>query len=120
LLVHIAVANVNLNLVGGSIANVNEVANNLGTVNEFGERYRVASSDPTTSLDEGDLAFNTTGNVFKYYDGSAWQVITAGGITDVVQDSTPQLGGALDGQNFNLTNIGTIDGANLQLDFGTI
>jgi hypothetical protein len=41
-------------------------------------------------------------------------------LTDVVQDGTPQLGGALDGQNFNLTNIGTIDGTNLQLDFGTI
>jgi hypothetical protein len=110
----------NVNLVGGSIANVNTVATNLSGVNSFGERYRVASSDPTTSLDAGDLAFNTTGSVFKYYDGSAWQVITAGGITDVVQDSTPQLGGALDGQNNNLTNIGTIDGTNLQLDFGTI
>ena len=56
--------------------------------------------------------------MFKYYDGSAWQVITAGGITDVVQDSTPQLGSDLDGQNFNLNNIGTIDGTNLQIDFG--
>jgi len=41
-------------------------------------------------------------------------------IDDVVGDTTPQLGGALDGQNNNLTNIGTIDGTNLQLDFGTI
>ena len=40
--------------------------------------------------------------------------------TDVVNDTTPQLGGALDGQNNNMSNIGTIDGANLQLDFGTL
>jgi hypothetical protein len=108
----------NVNLVGGSIANVNEVANNLGTVNEFGERYRVAAADPTTSLDEGDLAYNTTANVLKYYDGSTWNPVVAGALTDVVQDGTPQLGGDLDGQNFNLSNIGTIDGTNLQIDFG--
>tara|TARA_A100001391_G_scaffold89901_1_gene59364 strand:+ start:250 stop:909 length:660 start_codon:yes stop_codon:yes gene_type:complete len=41
-------------------------------------------------------------------------------IANVVEDTTPQLGGALDGQNNNLSNIGTIDGANLQLDFGTL
>jgi len=40
--------------------------------------------------------------------------------TDLVVDTTPQLGGGLDGQNNDLTNIGTINGANLQLDFGTI
>jgi hypothetical protein len=32
-------------------------------------------------------------NVLKYYDGSSWQGITAGGITDIAQDSTPELGG---------------------------
>ena len=31
---------------------------------------------------------------------------------------TLQLGSALDGQDNNLNNIGTIDGTNLQLDFG--
>ena len=40
--------------------------------------------------------------------------------TDLVGDTSPQLGGALDGQNNNMSNIGTIDGTNLQLDFGTI
>ena len=76
--------------------NIGTVASNLAGVNSFADRYRVGSSDPTTSLDAGDLAFNTTGSVLKYYDGSSWQGITAGGITDVVQDSTPQLGGNLD------------------------
>jgi hypothetical protein len=33
------------------------VAANITGVNSFAERYRVASSDPTSSLDEGDLAY---------------------------------------------------------------
>ena len=40
--------------------------------------------------------------------------------TDLVGDTSPQLGGTLDGQNNNMSNIGTIDGSNLQLDFGTL
>jgi hypothetical protein len=98
--------------------NVTTVATNISGVNSFADRYRVASADPTTSLDEGDLAYNTTANVLKYYDGSTWNPVVAGALTDVVQDGTPQLGGDLDGQNNNLNNIGTIDGTNLQIDFG--
>ena len=41
-------------------------------------------------------------------------------IANTVEDTTPQLGGALDGQNNNMSNIGTIDGTNLQIDFGGI
>ena len=62
----------NVNLVGGSIGNVNEVGNNMGTVNEFGERYRVANSAPTTSLNEGDLYFDTTADELKVYKSSGW------------------------------------------------
>ena len=86
----------NVNNVGGSIANVNTVASNLSGVNSFAERYRVAASDPTTSLDAGDLVFNSTANVLKYYDGASWNQIVAGALTGVVQDGTPQLGGDLD------------------------
>ena len=46
----------NVNNVGGSIANVNTVASNISGVNSFGERYRVGSSDPSSSLDAGDLS----------------------------------------------------------------
>ena len=95
----------NVNLVGGSIANVNQVGSNIGTVNEFGERYRVAASDPTTSLDAGDLAFNTTANALKYYNGSNWEAIVAGGLTDVVQDGTPQLGGNLDVNGNSIVSV---------------
>ena len=67
----------NVNAVGGSIANVNTVATNLASVNSFANQYRVAASDPTTSLDAGDLVFNTTNNELRVYNGSAWQ----GGVT---------------------------------------
>ena len=208
--------NANVTTVGGSIANVNTAAtnitnintaaSNLTNINNFANLYRIASSDPASNNDEGDLYFNTTSNELRVYNGSTWQGgVTAsgnlaglgtntftglqtlqagaavtgnisctgtvdgvdiatrdtlfGGLTsssgvlsngvtattqsasdnttkiattayvttavgnvntDLVVDTTPQLGGGLDGQNNDLTNIGTISGANLQLDFGTI
>jgi hypothetical protein len=65
----------NVNLTGGSIANVNTVASNISGVNSFADRYRVDSSDPTSSLDEGDLVYNTSSNALKYYNGSAWSSV---------------------------------------------
>jgi len=67
----------NIATVSGSIANVNTTASNIAGVNSFADRYRVDSSDPSSSLDAGDLAFNTSSNVLKYYNGSSWQTITA-------------------------------------------
>ena len=70
----------NINSVGGSISNVDSVANNLASVNSFGETYRIGSAEPTSSLDTGDLFYNTTSNVLKVYNGSAWEAgVTAGG-----------------------------------------
>lgn len=109
----------NVNLTGGSISNVNSVAaaltninttaTNLSGVNSFAERYRVGSSDPTSSLDEGDLAYNSTASQLKYYDGSAWQGI-APGISAMSADSSPSLGGNLD-TNGNDINFGDNDKA---------
>ena len=67
----------NIATVAGAIPNINTTATNISGINSFAERYRVGSSDPTSSLDAGDLAFNTTSNTLKFYDGSAWQTITA-------------------------------------------
>jgi hypothetical protein len=63
----------NVNSVGGSIANVNTVATNLTSVNSFANVYRVGATDPTTSLDTGDLFYNTTSSQMKVYNGSAWE-----------------------------------------------
>ncbi len=76
------------------VTNIATVASNVAGVNSFAERYRVGSSDPTSSLDEGDLFYNSSDNAVKYYNGSAWASITAG-IGNVVEDTTPQLGGNL-------------------------
>ena len=62
----------NVNNVGGSISNVNTVASNISGVNSFGERYRVSASAPTTSLDSGDLWFDTTNNIMKVYGSSGF------------------------------------------------
>ena len=53
--------------------NIATVATNITGVNTFTERYRVASSAPSSSLDAGDLYFDTTLNELKAYNGSAWQ-----------------------------------------------
>ena len=95
----------NINTVAGSIANVNTTASNITGVNSFAERYRVDSSDPTTSLDAGDLVFNTSAAALKYYDGSSWNAIVAGSMTDVIQDTTPQLGGNLDVNGQSIVSV---------------
>jgi len=89
----------NMGLLGTSdnVTNMDTCADNLVGINSFAERYRIVSSDPTTSLDEGDLAFNTTDNNLKFYNGTSWTAISPG-IANVVDDSTPQLGGNLDVQ----------------------
>ncbi len=95
----------NINSVAGSIANVNTTASNISGVNSFAERYRVASSDPTSSLDAGDLAFNTTSNTLKFYDGSAWQTITADTDVKTKVSSNDTTAGFLNGKLVAGSNI---------------
>jgi hypothetical protein len=62
----------NVNTVGGAIANVNTVASNVTGVNSFADRYRIASSAPSSSLDAGDLYFDTTADELKVYKSGGW------------------------------------------------
>ena len=87
----------NVTSVAGIAANVTTVANNISDVNNFAAIYRIGTSDPTSSLDEGDLFYNSTDNNLKFYNGSAWTSIDTG-LTDIVGDASPQLGGNLDVQ----------------------
>ena len=88
----------NVNNVGGSIASVNTVATNLTSVNSFAEQYRVGATEPTTSLDTGDLFYDTTSGTLKVYNGTGWeQGVTAG------SGFLPLSGGTLTG---NLTLSG--------------
>ena len=66
----------NIASVAGSIANVNTTATNIAGVNSFAARYRVASSDPGSDNDAGDLVFNTTSNILKVYNGSSFDDVT--------------------------------------------
>lgn len=105
----------------GTSANVtamSTVSTSIASVNSFANQYTIASSSPG-SPSEGDLWYDSSNNVIKYHNGSTF-ITLAPGIADLVSDGSPQLGGALDGQNNNLTNIGTVSGANLQIDFGSI
>ena len=106
----------NVNLVGPSIASVNTVAASIADVNRYAAQYTISSTAPS-SPDSGDLWYDSTANTLKYYTGSIFASISAG-IASVAGDTSPQLGGALDAQNNNMTNVGTISGSNLQLDFG--
>jgi hypothetical protein len=63
---------VNVNYVGTDIVNVNTVATNIADVNSFANTYRIAASAPVTSLDVGDLYFDTTANELKVYKASGW------------------------------------------------
>lgn len=82
----------------------------ISLVDNFEDVYLGSkTTDPTLdndgdALTAGDLYYNSVGNVLKYYTGSAWVAITSGGITDLVQDTTPQLGGALDVNTFSITS----------------
>jgi len=64
--------NTNINTVAGANANITTVATNITDVNTFANRYRIASSAPTSSLDAGDMYFDTTTNKLNVYSGSSW------------------------------------------------
>ena len=52
-----------------------DLVNLSGDINDFSERYRVGSSNPTSSLDSGDLFFNTSTGKLLVYNGTntAWE-----------------------------------------------
>ncbi len=56
----------------GVVTNIATVASNVSGVNSFADRYRVASSAPSSSLDVGDLYFDTSANELKVYKSSGW------------------------------------------------
>ena len=108
-----------IEVVANNITNVNTVGNNITNVNTFVNRYVIASSTPS-SPSEGALWYNSTANVLNYYTGSAWVGITGSGIASLAADSSPELAAGLDCNNNNLTEVGTVSGNNLQIDFGTL
>jgi len=118
----------NVNTVAGSIANVNTTATNITNVNNVGgsiaavnryaNEYVIQSSTPS-GPSSGDLWYSTTTNVLNFYNGTSWVGISPG-ITSVLADPNPALFNHLDCNDKNLTEVGTVSGNNLQIDFGTL
>jgi len=73
----------NINTTSTNIASVNTTATNIAQVSNFANVYKIDSSDPVSSLDEGDLVFNTTSNKMRVYNGSAWQDVSPTSTTNV-------------------------------------
>ena len=77
-----------------------------GDINDFSERYRVGSSNPTTSLDNGDLFFNTSTGKLLVYNGtnSAWEEAQSVG-NFFISTLSPAFDGST--QNFTLSDAPT-------------
>jgi hypothetical protein len=93
-----------------NISSITNASNNISSVNNFGDKYQVASSDPTTdgggnALAAGDLYFNTSANELKVYTGSQWQ----GGVTATGNFATVT-GNTFTGSNRYNNNLAAIFG----------
>ena len=97
---------------------ISVVATAINAVNRYADEYSIQGSAPS-SPSGGDLWYNSSSNTLNYYTGSSWVGISPG-ISGVVNDSNPQLGGNLDCNDRNLSEVGTVSGNNLQLDFGSV
>tara|TARA_R100001480_G_scaffold17802_4_gene27077 strand:+ start:737 stop:4003 length:3267 start_codon:yes stop_codon:yes gene_type:complete len=104
----------NINSAASNATNINTVAANITNIDTFANRYRIASSAPTTGLDQGDLYFDTTSNELRVYNGSAWQ----GGVT--ATGNLPSNGAnTFTGDqtvNANIIVSGTVDGRDVATD----
>ncbi len=117
----------NISTVAANDTNITTVATNIADVNTFAETYRIAATAPSTSLDEGDLYFNTSDNKVQVYNGSAWQdvaptatSITASQISDVTATAADL--NLLDGVTATTAEINYLDGvtSNLQTQIDNI
>ena len=108
----------NINSAVSNASNITTVAGSIADVNRYANEYTIASSTPG-SPSEGDLWYDSTNNLLKYHNGSSFVGITSG-LTAILQDTSPALGGNLDCNDRNLTEVGTVSGNNLQMDFGTL
>jgi hypothetical protein len=64
----------NINSVATNSANINTVASNVASVNSFANVYRISATAPSTSLDTGDLWFDTTAGKLKIWNGSSFDL----------------------------------------------
>jgi len=108
----------NINTVATDLAGsdtIGTVATNIGQVQNFAQAYRISATAPTTSLDIGDLWFDTTNNVMKVYSSGGWITAasaingTADRFTYTVSSSTTTITGADDSGNTLAYDAGYLD-----------
>jgi hypothetical protein len=88
----------------------------LVTLDNFEDVYLGAkSADPLVDNDgdalvEGQLYWNSTANNLRVYDGASWAVYSAQvGISNVVDDTSPSLGGDLDMNSQDIIGTGNVN-----------
>jgi hypothetical protein len=105
----------NIATVAGNTTNINTVATNITDVNTFANKYRISATDPTTSLDIGDLYYDTTNDIMKVYGSSGWQNAgssvngTSARFQYSVSSSTTTITGTDDNGNSLLYDAGYVD-----------
>ena len=112
------ISDMNTLAVSSVLTNIGTVAASIGDVNRYANEYVIQSGTPG-SPSTGDLWYNTGANVLNYYNGTTFVGISPG-IAGIINDSNPALANHLDCNDKNLTEVGTVSGNNLQIDFGTI
>ncbi len=101
--------------VAGNTTNINTVATNITDVNSFANKYRISATAPTTSLDIGDLYYDTTNDIMKVYGSSGWQNAgasvngTSARFQYSVSSSTTTITGTDDNGNTLLYDAGYVD-----------
>jgi hypothetical protein len=76
----------------GVIDDMETVSNNIASVNNFADLYQISDftensgAGPNTdggsnAVAEGDMAYDSTANKLKFYNGSAWEITSSVGVT---------------------------------------
>ena len=74
----------------GVIDDMETVSNNIADVNNFADLYQIHDFDPSApttdgsgvnAVAEGDLAYDSTANKLKFWNGSAWEITSSVGVT---------------------------------------
>jgi len=98
-------ATVTLRSVKGSELTISEADSNIDNLNTDKIELTNLSVTQNSASGGGSLSYNNTTGVFDYTPPS----ISAAGIANVVEDTTPQLGGNLDGQDNTISAVGFKD-----------